>query len=98
VYAVALVCLFTAGFFELSFSSMAQTVVQVQAPAEMRGRVIGVYFMAALGCRAFAGITVGVTGAALGVHHSLAIAAGLLFVVVGVLLLFNRTRPAATAS
>ena len=92
VYAVALVCLFTAGFFELSFGSMAQTIVQIQAPAEIRGRVIGVYFMAALGCRAFAGFTVGVTGAMLGVHHSLALAAALLFVVVGVLLLVNRTR------
>ena len=91
-YAVALLCLFCAGFFELSFSSMAQTVVQIEAPGELRGRVIGVYFMAALGCRAFAGITVGVTGALLGVHHSLAAAAGLLFIVVGVLLLVNRTR------
>ena len=93
IYGVALVCLFTAGFFELSFSSMAQTVVQIQAPAEIRGRVIGVYFMAALGCRAFAGVSVGVTGALLGVHHSLALAAGLLFFAVGALLLVNRTRP-----
>ncbi|NIJ06529.1 MFS family permease [Sphingomonas vulcanisoli] len=85
-YAVALLCLFAAGFFELSFSSMAQTVVQVDAPSEMRGRVLGVYAMAALGCRTFSGITVGLIGALLGVHISLALAAAVLFAVVGILL------------
>lgn len=78
-YAVALACLFTAGFFELSFGSMAQTVVQMNAPAAIRGRVLGLFNMAALGCRAFAGITVGIFGALLGVHASLSIAAMLMF-------------------
>jgi MFS family permease len=95
VYPLALVCLFCAGFFELSFSSTAQTVVQIEAPAEIRGRVIGVYFMGALGCRAFAGISVGVIGALLGVHTSLAIAAGVLFAVVS--MLFVTTRAVARA-
>jgi len=89
-YGVALACLFVAGFFELSFSSMAQTIVQIEAPAQIRGRVIGVYAMASLGCRAMAGITVGVVGAALGVHWSLAIAAAGMFVVG--LGLLTRTR------
>jgi MFS family permease len=97
IYPLALVCLFCAGFFELSFSSTAQTVVQIEAPAEIRGRVIGVYFMGALGCRAFAGITVGVIGALLGVHTSLAIAAGVLFVVVSMLLVTTRTRASMIA-
>jgi MFS family permease len=88
---VALVCLFAAGFFELSFSSMAQTVVQLQAPGEIRGRVLGVFAMASLGCRAFAGISVGLIGALVGVHFSLALAAVLLFAVVGILLI--RTQP-----
>ncbi|MET0241194.1 MAG: MFS transporter [Sphingobium sp.] len=81
-YPVALACLFVAGFFELSFSSMAQTVVQLNAPAAIRGRVLGLFNMAALGCRAFAGITVGISGALLGVHASLAIAAVALMVIV----------------
>jgi MFS family permease len=85
-YALALICLFTAGFFELSFSSMAQTVVQIEAPANIRGRVLGVFAMASLGCRAFSGITVGLIGALLGVHISLALAAGALFIVVCILL------------
>jgi hypothetical protein len=92
-YPVAIVCLFIAGFFELSFSSMAQTVVQIEAPADIRGRVLGVFAMASLGCRAFAGITVGLIGALLGVHGSLALAAAALLIVVGFLLV--RRRPAA---
>src|SRR5262245_39569388 len=40
-YPFALAALFAAGFFELSFNAMAQTLVQVQAPPAKRGRVIG---------------------------------------------------------
>ena len=89
-YPVALGCLFTAGFFELSFSSMAQTVVQMNAPAAIRGRVLGLFNMAALGCRAFAGITVGIFGALLGVHASLSIAA--LLMLCFVLFLLSRRK------
>jgi hypothetical protein len=42
--------------------------------------------MAALGYRAFAGISVGLIGALIGVHHSLALAAAVLFVVTWLLL------------
>ena len=89
-YPLAIALLFCAGFFELSFSSMAQTVVQVEAPADIRGRVLGVFAMASLGCRAFAGITVGLIGSLFGVHVSLALAAGVLFVVVSGLFVRNR--------
>ena len=58
-YPLALTLLFTAGFFELSFNAMAQTLVQLNAPADMRGRVIGLFNMASLGLRAFSGISVG---------------------------------------
>jgi MFS family permease len=92
IYPLALICLFSAGFFELSFSSMAQTVVQIEAPANIRGRVLGVYAMASLGCRAFSGISVGLIGALLGVHISLALAAGLLFAIIGILFAKNRNN------
>ncbi|EQA98028.1 MFS transporter [Sphingobium baderi] len=92
IYSLALIFLFCAGFFELSFSSMAQTVVQVEAPADIRGRVLGVFGMASLGCRAFAGITVGLIGSLFGVHISLALAAAMLLAAVVALLL--RSRPA----
>jgi hypothetical protein len=46
--------------------------VQLNAPADMRGRVIGLFNMSALGMRAFSGITVGLVGTWVGVHCSLA--------------------------
>ncbi len=75
-YPLALVFLFLAGFFELSFSSMTQTIVQLQAPGEIRGRVLGLFNMSSGGLRAFSGITVGLVGSLFTVHLSLAVAAG----------------------
>ncbi len=71
-YAVALLLLFIAGICELSFSAMAQTLTQLNAPEHMRGRVVGLYNMSSLGLRSFAGITVGLMGGLVGVHYSLA--------------------------
>jgi MFS family permease len=84
-YPLALALLFAAGVFELGFSSMAQALVQLHAPAPARGRVIGLYNMAGLGLRAFAGITVGLAGSAVGIHHSLAASALGLLVVLALL-------------
>jgi MFS family permease len=78
IYALAIVLLFAAGFFELSFNTMAQTLVQLNAPADIRGRVVGLYSMAGLGMRAFSGITVGLLGAAIGIHWSLGLSAAVL--------------------
>jgi MFS family permease len=75
VYALALAVLFVAGMFELSFNSMAQTLVQMNAPAAIRGRVLGLFNMASLGMRAFSGVTVGLIGSVVGIHTSLAVAA-----------------------
>lgn len=94
-YPLALALLFTAGFFELSFSSMAQTLVQINAPADMRGRVIGLFNMSALGLRAFSGITVGIAGTMVGVHFSLAGSALALLAVTTWLLVRSRLRGAS---
>ncbi len=83
-YAAALALLFAAGFLELSFNSMAQTLVQLNAPAESRGRVIGLYAMVALGLRAFAGITVGLGGTLVGIHWSLALSALALLIITAI--------------
>jgi MFS family permease len=74
-YPIAVMLLFSAGFFELSFNAMAQTLVQIHAPADMRGRVIGLFNMASLGLRAFSGVSVGLIGSLIGVHWSLALSA-----------------------
>ena len=89
-YPIALVLLLLAGFFELSFNSMAQALVQMSAPAGMRGRVIGLFNMSALGLRAFSGITVGIVGALVGVHISLAGSALIFFVLTAYLLIRAR--------
>jgi MFS family permease len=49
-YPLALGFLFIAGFVELSFNAMAQTLVQLDAPAAIRGRVIGFFNMLPTAC------------------------------------------------
>ena len=93
-YYFSLAVLFVAGFMELAFYAMAQTLVQLHAPAEIRGRVIGLFAMAALGMRAFGGVTVGLGGSLIGIHWSLALSAMVLLVFIGILLAkFARTWP-----
>jgi MFS family permease len=82
-YPLALGLLFIAGFVELAFNSMAQTLVQLSAPAPIRGRVIGVFSMAANGMRTFSGLTVGMMGGLIGIHGSLSLSAAALFVAIG---------------
>jgi MFS family permease len=89
-YPIAVALLFCAGFFELSFSSMVQTIVQMNAPNQIRGRVLGLFNMAALGLRAFSGITVGLLGSAITIHYSLAIATLCFFVVMVAMLVRAR--------
>ena len=84
-YALTLPLLFAAGFFELSFSAMAQTIVQLHAPPARRGRIIGLFVTASLGLRAFSGLTVGLGATLVGIHHSLALSAGALLA--GILLI-----------
>ena len=92
---LALVLLFAAGFLELSFNSMAQTLVQLNAPVGLRGRVIGLFNMASLGLRAFSGVSVGLVGSLIGVHRSLALSALIMLVVAISLLRVARQRSAA---
>src|SRR5439155_270762 len=61
--------------------SMAQTLVQLQAPTQLRGRLIGLFNMSNNGLRAFSGVTVGVVGGLIGVHWSLALSAMVLLAV-----------------
>jgi len=74
-YPLALALLFCAGTLNLIYLSMAQTLVQLLAPPDLRGRLIGLFFMSNFGLRAFSGVTVGVFGGLIGVHWSLALSA-----------------------
>jgi MFS family permease len=95
-YPLALVVLFAAGFLELSFYSMAQSLVQLHAPAPIRGRVIGLYSVAALGLRTFSGVTVGIAGGFIGIHWSLALSAMALLAILS--LLFVALAPSRATS
>jgi hypothetical protein len=64
---------------------MAQTLVQINAPGPIRGRVIGVFSMSAMGMRTFSGLSVGLLGASIGIHSSLALSAGALLALVSLL-------------
>jgi MFS family permease len=88
-YPLALALLFAVGFLELSFNAMAQTLVQLHAPAPIRGRVIGLYILSALGMRAFSGVTVGIVGGLIGIHWSLALSAIALLAIMAALLAFS---------
>ena len=87
VYALAVLLLFCAGFLELSFNSMSMALVQLNAPSNLRGHVIGVFAMAANGLRFVSGITVGLLGGVIGIHRSLSLAAMLLLIALLLLLL-----------
>jgi MFS family permease len=87
-YPLAAVLMFVAGFLNLTFNAMAQTLVQIHAPPQLRGRMIGLYNMSNNGLRAFSGLTVGLLGAAIGIHWSLALSALVLLVIAGILLAF----------
>ena len=77
-YLLAVLLLFIGGVANLASMSIGQTVVQLLAPPPDRGRVIGVYGVFANGLRAGSGFTVGLLGAAVGVHWSLGLSAAAL--------------------
>ena len=77
-YLLSLALLVVGGMGSLASQSIGQTVVQLLAPPAERGRVVGVYSMSSGGFRAGSGFTIGVLGAAIGLHLSLAISASVL--------------------
>jgi MFS family permease len=90
-YPSAVTLLVLAGVFNLAFTSIAQTLVQLLAPPAVRGRVVGLFNTAILGLRAGSGITVGVLGAVINVHWSLALSAtAVVLTAVGMLLVEQR--------
>ena len=74
-YPLAVALMFVAGFLNLAYSAMSQTLVQLHAPAQLRGRLIGLYNTANSGMRTFSGVTVGLVGSLIGIHWSLALSA-----------------------
>jgi MFS family permease len=91
-YSLSMTLLFVAGALNLAFYSIAQTIVQLEAPMHLRGRLIGLFSMSAFGLRAFSGVTVGVIGGLIGIHWSLALSSLVLLAVTLALLAFAQQR------
>jgi MFS family permease len=70
-YLLAVAMLVISGIANLASMSIAQTIVQLLAPPDKRGRVVGLYGVSANGLRTGSGFTVGLLGAAIGIHWSL---------------------------
>jgi len=87
-YYLSVLLLFFAGLLSLAFMSMAQTLVQLQAPTQLRGRLIGLFNTSNNGLKAFSGVTVGVVGGLIGVHWSLALSSMILLAVTVALFAF----------
>ncbi len=91
-YLLSIALLFVAGFVELSFNSMAQSLVQLNAPSQIRGQVIGVFSMFAMGLRTFSGVTVGLLGSLIGIHESLSYSAAALLLLYGIIFASRNLR------
>ena len=88
-YGIALTLLLLAGFFNITFSAMSQTLVQLLAPAPVRGRIVGLYNTASLGLRTGSGFTVGVFGSVVGIYWSLGLSASAVFLIALGLLIWD---------
>ena len=98
-FAVAVVALFAAGFLNLGFSALAQTIVQLEAPPDRRGRVVGLFSMSQNGLRIGSGVSVGLLGSVVGIHASLGWSAGVAVAICAALWLFVAQRaPSAVVS
>ena len=92
-YTMAVSTLVLAGAFNVAYTSMAQTLVQLLAPRELRGRIVGLFNTANLGLRAGSGFTIGVVGAFIGVERSLTLSAIMVVLIaLGLLVIDARRR------
>jgi MFS family permease len=97
-YPLAVSLLILAGLFNVAYTSMAQTLVQILAPPRLRGRIVGLFNTAMMGLRAGSGVTIGVLGAALDVHRSLAINAVVVALIALALLARDVRTPSASGA
>jgi MFS family permease len=87
-YLIAAPLLVVGGVANLAALSIAQTVVQLRAPREKKGQVIGVYGVGANGMRIGSGFTVGLFGAVVGLRTALGLSSAALVACVLVLVAY----------
>lgn len=91
-YVLAVILLVAGGVANLAAMSIGQTVVQLQAPPDKRGQVIGLFGMSANGLRFGSGFTVGLLAQLIGFHWSLGLSATALCVGTTVTAFYLRAR------
>jgi len=93
-YPAAVILPVLAGTFNIAFTSMAQTIIQLLAPPPLRGSMVGLFNTSMLGLRAGSGVTVGMLGALICVQWSLTLSsAAVVLVALGLLVADLRARP-----
>ena len=95
VLSVAMLVL--AGMGNLVSASTSQTVVQLNAPDDRRGRFLGAFSMIGTGLRVGSGIVIGLVGSLVGPASALGIDAGLLLIVAAALFFVVLSRRRADA-
>jgi len=99
-YAVAVIALVLAGMANIAALSVSQSIVQLEARPEDRGRLVGLYGSVASGFRTGSGILIAALGAFAGVRGSLMISAALLTLgalIVGIGMWRTRSRQVLSA-
>jgi MFS family permease len=98
IFPLSLALLVVAGAASILSLSTSQTVVQLEAPPEQRGRFVGAFNTTNMGFRVGSGVLIAILGGLVGVPAAVALAAGALVVVCVVLLVVAaRLRPRASA-
>lgn len=92
VFPLSLALLVVAGGMSILSLSTAQTVVQLGAPGDKRGRFVGAFNTTNMGFRVGSGLLIGVLGGLVGVPIAVALCAALLAVVCLALLALPATR------
>jgi MFS family permease len=94
-FALSVAMLLLAGAGNLVSASTSQTVVQLEAPPEQRGRFLGAFSMVGMGLRVGSGVVIGVLAGFFGPSGAIAVGAGALVAVTLALFLVasSRTRP-----
>jgi MFS family permease len=94
-YATAVLLLIALGFAGVSFSTSANTLLQLRVPDELRGRVMSVYSLLFMGTTPVGGLLIGTAAGAFGVPDALLLCAGLCLLGVAGAMLYARRGAAA---
>ncbi len=96
-FIVSIALLFALGFAGISFTTAANTVIQLRVPDDLRGRVSSLYFMLFAGSTPIGGLLIGGVASLFGVPNALLICAVLCLLGVGVAMLYQRSIPQESA-